>query len=70
EKTLESSPDDFVRGWADVQLGSIHRSQHDLDKATEYYKDALAVSGASDKAKQAAQSELKAISQSQEKQTQ
>jgi hypothetical protein len=70
EKTLESSPDDFVRGWADVQLGSIYRSQHDFAQATKYYKDALAVSGASDKAKQAAQSELNAISQSQEKQTQ
>ena len=70
ERTLESSPDDFVRGWADVQLGSIYRSQHDFDKATQYYKDALAVSGASDKAKQTAQSELKAISQSQENQKQ
>jgi hypothetical protein len=70
EKTLESSPDDFVRGWADVQLGSIYRSQQDFAHAIQYYKDALAVSGASEKAKQTAQSELNAISQSQEKQIQ
>ena len=70
EKTLESSPDDFVRGWTDVQLGSIYRSQHDFAQATKYYNDALAVSGASDKAKEAAKSELNAISQNQEKQTQ
>lgn len=69
EKTLESSPDDFVRGWSDVQLGSIYRSQQDFAKAIQYFKDALAVSGASDKAKETAQSELNAISKIQEKQT-
>jgi tetratricopeptide (TPR) repeat protein len=69
EKTLESSPDDFVRGWTDVQLGSLYRSQEDFAQAAQYYKDALAVSGASEKAKQAAQSELDAISKIQEKQT-
>jgi tetratricopeptide (TPR) repeat protein len=69
EKTLESSPDDFVRGWSDVQLGGIYRSQQDFAKATQYFKDALAVSGASDKAKETAQSELNAISKIQEKQT-
>jgi hypothetical protein len=69
QKTLESSPNDFVRGWTDVQLGSLYRSQQDFEQATQYYKDALTVSGASDKAKEAAQNELKAISQNQEKQT-
>ena len=38
--------------------------------AVKYYQDALAVSGASDKAKQSADSELQQISNNQEKQTQ
>lgn len=70
QKTLEASPDDFVRGWADVQLGSLYRSQQDVPQAIKYYNDALAVTGASEKAKQAARSELNDISKNQEKQTQ
>lgn len=70
QKTLESSPDDFTRAWADVQLGSIYRSQDEIPLATKYYQDALTVNGASEKAKQAARSELDSISKNQEKQTQ
>ena len=70
QKTLDSSPDDFTKGWADVQLGSLFRSQDDIPQATKYYEDALAVNGASEKAKQAARSELQGISKNQEKQTQ
>ena len=62
QKTLESSPDDYTRAWADVYLGMIYRSQHDFTLATKYYQDALAVNGASDKAKQSASSELQKIS--------
>lgn len=69
QKTLESSPDDFTRAWADVYLARISRSQHDFTLATKYYQDALAVNGASDKAKQAAGSELQELSKNQEKQT-
>ena len=69
EKVLESSPDDFTRAWANVYLARIY-SQHDIPLATKYYQDALAVSGASEQAKQAARSELQAISKNQEKQTQ
>jgi len=70
QKTLESSPDDFTRGWADVYLGRLAKSQHDFTLAVKYYQDALAVSGASDKAKQSASGELQQISNNQEKQTQ
>jgi len=69
QKVLESSPDDFTRGWADVYLARISKSQHDFNLATKYYQDALAVNGASDKAKQAASSELQDISKNQEKET-
>jgi tetratricopeptide (TPR) repeat protein len=70
QKTLESAPDDFTRGWANVYLGRLYKSKHDFNLATKYYQDALAVNGASDKAKQAARSELQEISKNQEKQTQ
>lgn len=70
QKTLESSPDDYTRAWANVYLGMIYRSRHDFTLATKYYQDALAVNGASDKAKQTASSELQKISTNQENQTQ
>jgi tetratricopeptide (TPR) repeat protein len=70
QKTLESSPDDFTRGWSDVYLARIARAQHDFDLASKYYRDALAVTGASDKAKQAASGELQQLSKNQENQTQ
>jgi tetratricopeptide (TPR) repeat protein len=69
QKTLESSPDDFTRGWTNYYLGGLYKSSHDLTLATKYYQDALAVNGASDKAKQAAAGELRNISKNQEKQT-
>ena len=69
EKTLQSSPDDFTRGWANIYLARLY-SKHDFALATKYYKDALAVSGASDMAKQAARTELQQLSKNQENQTQ
>ena len=68
QKALDSSPDDFTHAWSLVYMARLAKaSQHDLDLAKKYYQDALAVNGASEKAKQAAQDELKEI-QNQEKQ--
>jgi tetratricopeptide (TPR) repeat protein len=69
QKTLDSSPDAFTRAWTNIYLGRLY-SKHDIPLATKYYQDALAVNGASDKAKQAASSELQQILKNQEKQTQ
>jgi tetratricopeptide (TPR) repeat protein len=67
EKTLEASPDDFTRAWADVYLARLSKeAQHNIPLAMKYYQDALAVNGASDQAKQAARSELQDISKNQE----
>ena len=69
QKTLQSAPDEFTQGWADVYLGRLYKSKHDFSQAEKYYEAALAVNGASDKAKQAARSELQEVSKNQEKQT-
>ena len=69
EKTLQSSPDDFTRAWANIYLARLY-SKHDFTLATKYYQDALAVNGASDMAKQAARTELLQLSKNQENQTQ
>jgi TolA-binding protein len=69
QKALESSPDEFTQSWADVYLGRLYKSKHDFDQAVKYYEAALAVNGASDKAKQAARDGLQDISKNQEKQT-
>ncbi len=69
EKTLQSSPDDFTRAWANIYLARLY-SKHDFAVATKYYQDALAVSGASDMAKQVARTELQQLSKNQENQTQ
>ncbi len=69
EKTLQSSPDDFTRAWANIYLGRLY-SKHDFTLATKYYQDALAVNGASEMAKQAARTELQQLSKNQENQTQ
>lgn len=70
EKTLESSPDDFTRGWSNIYLARLHKSQEDFSLAMKYYQDALAVNGASEKAKDAARKELQELPKNQEKQTQ
>ena len=62
QKTLESSPDDFTRTWTNVYLGRLSKAQEDILAAKKYYQDALAVSGASEQAKQAASKELQDIS--------
>jgi tetratricopeptide (TPR) repeat protein len=69
QKTLESSPDDFTRAWANVYLGRLSSAQGDDAGAKKYYQDALAVSGASDQARLAANKELQNLSNHQEKST-
>jgi tetratricopeptide (TPR) repeat protein len=62
EKALDSSPDDFTRAWSDVYLARLAKeSRHDIPLAKKFYQDALAVNGASEKAKEAAQKELNEI---------
>jgi len=69
QKTLQSAPDEFTQAWANVYLGRLYKSKHDFSQAMKYYQDALAVNGASDKAKQAARDGLQEISKIQEKET-
>jgi tetratricopeptide (TPR) repeat protein len=58
-KTLESSPDPQTQAWAEVYLGRLWDSQGDRDEAMKHYEAALAVKGASDQARKAAEKELK-----------
>ena len=53
-KTLESEPDAQVKAWADVYLGRLASAAGESQRAIERYQAALAVEGASDKARQAA----------------
>jgi tetratricopeptide (TPR) repeat protein len=54
-KTLELSPEPYVKGWTLVYLGRLADAAGEREQATSYYKDALAVDGASAAARQAAQ---------------
>jgi tetratricopeptide (TPR) repeat protein len=58
EKTLESEPEDFERAWAHVYLARLARLAQEPDGARKQYQAALAVKGASDGAKKAAEQEL------------
>lgn len=58
ERTLELDPEPFERAWALVFLGRIARAARDPELAMRRYQAALAVEGASDAARKAAQSEL------------
>jgi tetratricopeptide (TPR) repeat protein len=53
-KTLESEPDAQVKAWADVYLGRLANAAGESQRAIQRYQAALAVEGASDKARQAA----------------
>ncbi len=59
QRTLELKPDPDVQGWALVYLGRLFDAQGDREHATEKYKSALAVEGASSGARQAAEKGLK-----------
>lgn len=55
EKTLETSPDDQTRAWAQVYLGRLSDLSGDHKKATAYFGHALTVKGASAQALAAAE---------------
>jgi tetratricopeptide (TPR) repeat protein len=67
QKTLDSSPDAFTRAWANIYMGRLSKAQDDVTSARKFYQDALAVSGATEQARQAATKELQDISKNQEK---
>lgn len=58
-KVLESSPDGFTEAWSLVYLGRLEEARGDYEKARERFQAALAVAGASDAAKKAAEDGLK-----------
>jgi len=55
EKTLETSPDEQTRAWAQVYLGRLSDLSGDHKKASAYYGQALTVKGASAQALAAAE---------------
>lgn len=63
DKALSSSPDPFTKGWSYVYLARLARAANEPDKAAQYYKLALAVSGASQGALEAANKESKSLTQ-------
>jgi tetratricopeptide (TPR) repeat protein len=58
-RTLELNPDPEVRGWSLVYLGRLFDAEGDREQASENYKAALAVQGATAGALDAAQKGLK-----------
>lgn len=61
-KTLELSPDPHTRAWSEVYLGRLAQASASPENAVEHYKAALAVEGASEKARQAAEEGLRKTS--------
>ncbi len=61
EKALGSSPDPFTKGWCYVYLARLSKASNEPDKATEYYKQALAVKDASPLALEAARKESQSV---------
>lgn len=59
QRTLELKPDPDIRGWALVYMARLFDAQGDREHATQNYKAALAVEGASAGARQAAEKGLK-----------
>ena len=57
-KTLELSPDPHTQAWSEVYLGRLALATAAPDDAAAHFKAALAVEGATDKAKQAAEEGL------------
>ena len=66
EKTIESSPDGFTKGWSLVYLARLAHAAGENDKAAKFYQDAIAVPGASDRTVEAARKESQSIKKSQE----
>jgi tetratricopeptide (TPR) repeat protein len=61
EKTLASSPDAQTKAWALVYLARLSRASSDPGRAKKLYQEALTVEGASERARQAAQTESETI---------
>jgi tetratricopeptide (TPR) repeat protein len=55
EKTLELTPDSEIKAWTLVYLGRMHYSVNEIEPALDRYKAALAVEGAPERARQAAE---------------
>lgn len=55
QKTLESSPDPQVKAWTHVYLGRLADAAGEREQAVGHYQDALAVDGASEAARRAAE---------------
>ena len=61
-KTLELSPDPHTHAWSEVYLGRLAQASASPEEAVAHYKAALAIEGASDRAKQAAEEGLRKTS--------
>jgi hypothetical protein len=61
-KTLELSPDPHTQAWSEVYLGRLAQASAAPEDAAAHYKAALAVEGASEKVKQAAEEGLRKTS--------
>lgn len=55
QKVLDYDPDPWVKAWTHVYLGRLSDAAGDRDEATKHYQTALAVEGASEGARQAAE---------------
>jgi tetratricopeptide (TPR) repeat protein len=62
DKTLGASPDAQTKAWTYVYLARLSKSAGETGKAADSYREALAVKGASERAREAAQNESKNIS--------
>jgi tetratricopeptide (TPR) repeat protein len=58
QKSLESEPDAFDKAWVLVYLGRLSVAAGEFDKATEYFRSALQLEGATEKARQEAKQGL------------
>ena len=58
EKTLEMSPDDDTKSWAHLYLGRLSDAAGERQEAEKHYRAALAVSGAPEQVKAAAEKGL------------
>jgi tetratricopeptide (TPR) repeat protein len=65
QKTLDSTPEAFEKGWAHIYLArfALATTEPDFEAARRHYQAALAVDGVSDGARKAAQSELARLPQ-------
>ncbi len=55
QKTIESSPEPQVKAWTHVYLGRLADAAGDREQAVRHYRDALAVEGATEEARRAAE---------------